>query len=98
MFQWFFSASAIAGAAAFLAFSRLIGAPYGFGICANALANTPATNNAAMVNLTAVFCTMMISPILSSDELETGTLDQRGSIPQSFLEMKGGCGLWLAKL
>src|ERR1700751_856693 len=33
MVQLFFRASAIAAAAAFFAFSREIGAPYGFGIC-----------------------------------------------------------------
>ena len=37
MFQLFLRASAAAATAAFLALSRLIGAPYGLGICANAL-------------------------------------------------------------
>src|SRR6266849_6140592 len=36
MVHLFFAASASAGAAAFLASSRLMAGPYGFGICANA--------------------------------------------------------------
>src|SRR5438094_8956827 len=60
--QLFFAASASAGAAAFLAFSRLMAVPYGFGICATALATTPSANIIASTYLTITFCDML-SPL-----------------------------------
>src|SRR5258706_151227 len=47
IFQLFLRASASAAAASFLAFSRLMGAPYGFGICASALDAHSANNMAS---------------------------------------------------
>src|SRR2546421_7560534 len=61
--QLFFAASASAGAAAFLAFSRLMAGPYGFGICATALASAPSANITAATNLTTTFCDMLSPPI-----------------------------------
>src|SRR5215470_1432452 len=75
MFQWFFSASASAGAAAFLAFSRLIGAPYGLGICASALASAPITSKTAMVIRTAIFLDIRYpSSSLDKQDISLGTL------------------------
>src|SRR5579863_4757343 len=61
MFQWFFSASAIAGAAAFRAFSKLTAAPYGFGICARAIASPPSKITATTTVFTTVFSDMLFS-------------------------------------
>src|ERR1700760_2294055 len=44
MVQWFFTASANAAAAAFLALSTLMGVPYGFDICAS----IPSAQNASV--------------------------------------------------
>src|SRR5437660_10545807 len=71
--QLFFAASASAGAAAFLAFSRLMAVPYGFGICANALANAPSANITPITNLTITFCDIL-SP---SDSIVFRSLDLR---------------------
>src|SRR5436190_23007554 len=60
--QLFFAASASAGAAAFLAFSSLMAVPYGFGICAYALANAPSTNITPITHLTITFCDMLSPP------------------------------------
>src|SRR5437016_5658640 len=60
--QLFFAASASAGAAAFLAFSRLMAVPYGFGICATALASAPNATITAATNLTLTFCDMFSPP------------------------------------
>src|SRR5260370_37580863 len=59
-FQLFFAASASAGAAAFLACSRLMGEPDGLGICATALASEQSANVTTIMDLTANLCDMLV--------------------------------------
>jgi hypothetical protein len=76
MVQWFFSASANAGAAAFLAFSKLTFAPYGrgagdgvgAGVCAFAIANPQSNIPAAKTRVTSVLFDMRIPPEISEHE------------------------------
>src|SRR6266436_719815 len=86
-FQLFFAASASAGAAAFLAFSRLIGEPYGLGICATALASEQSANVITIMDLTANLCDMLVPPRIIGTLTAIAsqrTLDQTETRAQSF--------------
>src|SRR6266403_220243 len=72
--QLFFAASANAGAAAFLAFSRLMGNPYGFGICPTALPSAPSTTNKTTNIFTKLFRNMFSPPQI---QLVTAFASQR---------------------
>src|SRR5271169_4272929 len=77
MFQLFFAASASAGAAAFLAFSSEMGAPYAFGIWATTLPTTLSANSSERKYRVVQFENMS-APSLQGDCAPTSLLSEIG--------------------